>query len=86
MKKLKTEEYMRDMNFDDVDDIVWAHWQLVTSVIDSHAPLKQRCVNNRQIPCMNSTSTRGSCGAIGTSGISGIPPSENNMCIDETRW
>ena len=64
MKKFKTEEYMRDMNFvpfhvcdifDDVDDIVWAHGQLVTSVIDSHAPLKQRCVKNRQIPYMNST-------------------------------
>ena len=29
--------------FGDVDDIVWAHeLQLVTSVIDSHAPLKER--------------------------------------------
>ena len=64
IKHFNVEEYSRDMHsvpfhtcdiFDDVGDIVWAHEQLVTSVIDSHTPLKQRCVKNDQIPFMNAT-------------------------------
>ena len=39
----------------DVDDIVWAHEQLVTSVIDSHAPLKQRCIKTIKFHLMNAT-------------------------------
>ena len=90
MKKFKTEEYMRDMNlvpfhvcdiFDDVDDIVWAHGQFVTSVIDFHAPLIFLIWTWH----FERSSTRGTCGT-GISGISGILSPEKNMCIGETRW
>ena len=61
MKHFNVEEYSRYMNsapfhlyiFDDMDDILGAQEQLVTSALDSHAPLKQRCIKNGRIPFMN---------------------------------
>ena len=62
MRKFDQSEFEKDLNnipfhicdiFDDVDDKYWAHNNLLHSIIDSHAPLKTRCVLN-QVPYMNS--------------------------------
>ena len=62
MKHFQQEDYTRDLSnvpfhvcdiFDDVDDITWAQRHLLSSVIDIHAPLKQRYLRSNQIPCMN---------------------------------
>ena len=62
MKHFDQEEFTRDLStvpfhvcdiFDDVDDIVWAQQHLISSVIDFHAPLKQRYLRSNQVPYMN---------------------------------
>ena len=63
MKKFCSESFNRDLDnvpfhvcsvFDDVDDIVWAYKTMYESVLNDHAPVKNRIVSNKQVPHMNS--------------------------------
>ena len=40
--------------FEDIDDITWCHERLFLSVIDDHAPLKQKTLKKDSLPFMNS--------------------------------
>jgi len=40
--------------FDDVDDCLWVHNQMVAAVIDRHAPIKTKTLRRPQLPYMNS--------------------------------
>ncbi len=40
--------------FDEVDDQLWFHNTLLDEVIDTHAPIKKRMIQPRQLPYMNS--------------------------------
>ena len=62
MKNFDHEEFTKDLSdvpfhiceiFDDVDDTVWAQQHLLSSIIDFHAPLKQRFLRKNQVPYMN---------------------------------
>ena len=62
MKHFDHEDFNRDLSnvpfhvcdiFDDVDDIAWAQQHLLSSVINIHAPLKQRYLRANQVPYMN---------------------------------
>jgi hypothetical protein len=39
--------------FDDVDDAVWFHNNILKDIIDQHAPIKKRHIKRRQAPFMN---------------------------------
>ena len=39
--------------FEDVDDIYWAHENLLTDILDEHAPVKGKSVRAKQCPFMN---------------------------------
>ena len=62
MKNFNQSNFSRDIDliplhvceiFDDVNDVAWAQQNLLFSVIDSHAPVKRRCVRENQVPYMN---------------------------------
>ena len=40
--------------FADIDDIYWAHNQMLLSVLNEHAPLKTKWIKKEQVPYMNS--------------------------------
>ena len=98
MKKFKTEEYMRDMNFVPfhVCDILMM-WMTLSGPMGSLWRLRlilMRLLNSDVLKTVKfliwtwhfeRSSTRGTCGT-GISGISGILSPEKNMCIGETRW
>ena len=63
MKYFDQEEFTKDLAnvpfhiceiFDDINDTVWAQQHLLSSIIDIHAPLKQRFLRKSQVPYMNS--------------------------------
>ena len=41
--------------FDDVNDRVWAHKQMFTTILDFHAPVKSKIICNRHVPHINSS-------------------------------
>ena len=62
MKHFDQEEFTKDLAnvpfhiceiFDDINDTVWAQQHLLSSIIDIHAPLKQRFLRKNQVPYMN---------------------------------
>ena len=40
--------------FDCVDDAYWVCPELITTVVNDHAPLKKRVIKHHQVPYMNS--------------------------------
>ena len=62
-KHFDEKEYINDLSelplqvaeiFDSADDAYWFYEQMIKTVIDKHAPLKQRIISHRQVPYMNS--------------------------------
>ena len=62
MKNFNQSSFSRDLDlvpfhvceiFDDVNENAWAQQNLLSSVIDSHAPVKHRFVRENQVPYMN---------------------------------
>ena len=39
--------------FDDVDDMMWFHNQLLSDIIETHAPSKKKLIKRKQVPYMN---------------------------------
>ena len=61
-RSMKNFNFSRDLDlvpfnvceiFDDVNDIAWAQHNLLSSVIDLHAPVKRRFVRENQVPYIN---------------------------------
>ena len=61
-KKFNNDIYLKDLQeapfhvsqiFDDVDDQMWYHNSLLSSIIDRNAPRKQKTISFKQLPYMN---------------------------------
>lgn len=62
MKNFSNENFLLDLShvpfhvcqtFDEPDDIMWSYNKMLTDVIDSHAPVKQKLLKKPQAPYMN---------------------------------
>ena len=53
-KDIRAIPYQMCEVFDDVDDIYWAHNQLLIFVVNEHIPLNVKIISGEQVPYMNS--------------------------------